>query len=214
MEIVKDEKEFELLKNILKENKSKHICDIGCGNGDFVSFLNKHKFKACGFDIKIEKPVSNKLLIASAHNLPVKLFKFDTFVFKQSMHHIAKNYQKELIEKLLEKDYQKIFIIEATIGEGSYEKIKSIVFPEREMRLSVLETLHSLKRKYNIKKVKTYGKEILFNNFEHFFQEIIAENERTVWNKSIEKMVHSIFEFYKGKFYQQMDVYIIEKNFQ
>ncbi|GEM_PF-5742586 len=213
MEITNKKEETILIKNILKKVKSKYVLDIGCGNGELVKYLNKHGIKAFGFDIKIEKPLSNRVFIASAKDLPVKLFKFDTFVFKQSMHHIPENYQKELIEKLLEKDYQKVIIIEATIGEGTYEKIKSIVFPEREMRLSVLETLYSLKRKFHIEKIKTYGKEKTFNNFEHFFQETIAENERTVWNKSIEKMVHSIFEFYKGKFYQQMDVYLIERGF-
>lgn len=214
MEIVNKEKEYELLKGILKQHKSKHVCDIGCGSGEFVSFLNKNKFKAFGFDIKIENPQSDKLFIASAGDLPLKLFKFDTFVFKQSMHHIEKNYQEELITKLLEKEYQKVFIIEATIGESTYEKIKTFVLPEREMRLSVLETLDKIKGKFEVKKVKTYGKTEIFNNFEHFFQEVIAENERAFWNKEIEKVVKSIFDFHKGRFYQQMDVYLIQNPIQ
>ena len=214
MEIVNKEKEFELLKGILKQYKSKHVCDIGCGSGEFVSFLNKNKFKAFGFDIKIEKPVSDKLFIASAGDLPLKLFKFDTFVFKQSMHHIEKGYQEQLITNLLEKEYQKVFIIEATIGESTYEKIKTFVLPEREMRLSVLETLDKIKGKFEVKKVKTYGKTEIFNNFEHFFQEVIAENERAFWNKEIEKVVKSIFDFHKGRFYQQMDVYLIKNPIQ
>lgn len=214
MELVNKDKEYELLKGILKQHKSKHVCDIGCGSGEFVSFLNKNKFKAFGFDIKIENPQSDKLFIASARDLPIKLFKFDTFVFKQSMHHIEKNYQEELIIKLLEKEYQKVFIIEATIGESTYEKIKTIVFPEREMRLSVLETLHKIKNRFEVKKVKSYGKAKVFNNFEHFFQETIAENDRTVWNKEIEKVVKSIFDFYRGRFYQQMDVYLIQNPIQ
>ncbi len=210
MEIVKGEKELELLADIFKLHRSKNVCDIGCGNGELVNFLNKKKFKAYGFDIKIAKPLTNKLFIASANKLPFYPYKFDTFVFKQSMHHIEKSYQRELIEKLLEKEYQKIFIIEATIGEGSYEKIKGIVFPEREMRLSVLETLHSIRNNFKVKKIKTYGKAKTFNNFEHFFQETIAENEKTVWNKEIEKVIKSIYDSYNGHFYQQMDVYLIE----
>ncbi|BBB33423.1 hypothetical protein TTHT_1980 [Thermotomaculum hydrothermale] len=213
MEIVKGERELELLKNIFKQYKSKNLCDIGCGSGELVRYLNKNKFRAFGFDIKIEKPVTDKLFIASAKEIAFKPFKFDTFVFKQSMHHIDKDYQQELIEKLTEKEYQRIFIIEASIGEGTYEKIKSIVFPEREMRLSVLETLHKIRSNFKVSKVKTYGKEKVFDNFEHFFQETIAENEKTVWNREIEKVIKSIFDFYKGRFYQQMDVYLVERRF-
>jgi len=211
MEKVKRREEFALLTNLMKNRGAERVCDIGCGAGEMVEFLNKSGIEAFGFDIKIESPKSDRIVISSAKKPGMKLKYFDTFLFKQSMHHIDKDFQEKLIESLAFEKGRKIFIVEATIGEGNYDKIKSLVFPEREMRLSVLETLHKIRSKFSVRKIKTYGKVIEYGDFEEFYRETIASNPKTVWNKEIEKAVKPIFEKYKRDLYQQMDVYLVEK---
>lgn len=201
--------EYLFLCEIFKKHGAERILDIGCGSGELVRHARKKGFFAAGFDVKIDNPATDTIFCASADKIAFKPDKFDTFVFRQSMHHIKKETQKKLFYSLLKKG-KRFFVIEATIGESSYEKLKSLILPEREMRLSVLETLHKIQSEFKVERISTYGCKISFENFEHFYSQTIAKyGERAFWNKEIEKIVRQLLDVYKGNFIQQVDIYLI-----
>ncbi len=210
MKIFEKKEEYLFLCEIFKKYGAERILDIGCGSGELVLYARQEGFFAAGFDVKIDNPATDTLFCASADKIAFKPDKFDSFVFRQSMHHINRETQKKLFHTLLEKG-KRFFVIEATIGESSYEKIKSLILPEREMRMSVLETLHKIQSDFKVEKLSSYGCKISFEHFEHFYSQTIAKyGERAFWNKEIEKIVRQLLEAYKGNFVQQVDVYLIK----
>lgn len=73
----------ELLPTILGKN----IIDIGCGQGYWVKYLNKHHYSAIGIDISLKHPAPH-LLLGDAQKLSFKPKQFDTAFMISVLEHI------------------------------------------------------------------------------------------------------------------------------
>jgi ubiquinone/menaquinone biosynthesis C-methylase UbiE len=84
------------LLNIISENKSKRILEVGCGTGHWLNELNLHCIDKFGIDssnemLKGAKKRNNKfnLILADANSLPFVNGKFDLIYCVNSIHHFG-----------------------------------------------------------------------------------------------------------------------------
>lgn len=96
----------EAIKIFMKENKLKHVLDVGCGTGRLVKFLNENGFDAKGCDnqeeaVKYAKRVSTptKIKKGSATKVPFKTNTFDLVTAISVIEHLK---EKQFIKFLKE----------------------------------------------------------------------------------------------------------------
>ena len=73
--------------NLLQLPRNKKIADIGCGNGELVHFLNKHKYSVCGFDLSPD--------VSEKYHEEMTLFK------KGTVHDLSKIYKNEKFDVII-----------------------------------------------------------------------------------------------------------------
>ena len=196
---------LEVIKNIENFNKDFIIAELGCGNGQFVSFLSKSGFKSIGYELDSGLVNEGKKYGANVINANIMDTTFDhtdIFLCYEIIEHLQE--PRVFFQNLASLSYSHVIIITTPNINGFDNMIvppqkdgrflASAIFPPYHINGFSIHTLTNLLLSvgYSIKSIRTPGKldvEIVLHDSDYFENEGFIPNSDQA--KIIQKCVSS-----------------------